>query len=958
LLTVKLWGGEPTATHLSAAVGGETINTQARVSEPNQDGRFFYVTIAIPTEHTNGQEAVEVTFTAGDAGPDHVYAAYTHAENFYAPPEDEVQGEPLEAPKMSDPDFDVMRENLLAAADAGIDQTKAWQNDDESSRTYGNIRSWGGNRQARGSGNFLRAYKTEGSKYHGDEEMIDRALRSFDFYCRYQGYRGTLKVFWGKREWIGGPDRSGIGGGLPGFMATYLGRSFMEAIPIFRERPELLEEEIDANADGEANTTRREAYTRFWRDYLWENMLPRHGIAQKVYNQVTVNGTSMLLANEVLKFLSPEDAAPDHIMTGQARAKAGLLPIEDDVVDFVLELQTRNEGEYGKAPGSLDEGRYYESKHWHWSATRHYYPLSPKGIGVEFGYDPAYSLHTKNIYLDKAANDHRISDQVRRYFDGTQHVIYPTGKQTGNRWSVVGAIGSRNPGRQWTRFGGSKVMHAALNLDIEPARRILREQLRSVNDFADLNLSFSDSHVVRMPLTWLEYLPTIREWYENEESTDYRLPAEREGLYAWADEMTGLVMIHDTDGTHYLENMYPRTQKRYHRITDEYRAFGDAKSEFCHAAHLETARVGPYEIAMNRSNHRDVRVEGGPRPHRSSIDGDSAVDIVTGDAVDTSGDVLIDPDRTLVLDSRRQGDAGSGPGQPELATASMDERTRRIHWEWSIPEGCADMAALNLPLADDEATARVAEYYKDAVSRGTRQHANQVPTFYRPDHFEAGTPISVSAGDGERLKVETVDGCRNRLVVDQPENDVSGVEATGILPTFDTYDDWVVEAPGFSGDAVRTDDALAVELAGETEVNEEYPLTFTLDLAQPVERIVFLHESSFDRSALRTVLETDDGRTLWRGTHPEELTTPDNRNAPKTTDELVNLEGKHVEGALHFRVRQDVASESMNERWYHELTDGVKMATDQPTTVGDGWYRRISNVRIEYADGTAVYPHP
>lgn len=139
--------------------------------------------------------------------------------------------------------------------------------------------------------------------------------------------------------------------------------------------------------------------------------------------------------------------------------------------------------------------------------------------------------------------------------------------------------------------------------------------------------------------------------------------------------------------------VYPDQQKHYHRITDEYRAFGDARTEFCQASQVETGQVGPYEVVMNRSNHTDVRVEGEPGPHQSAIDGDT----VSGQAVDPSADVLVEANQSLVLDRRRRVDGPATGEEPELTASSMDERTPRIHWEWSVLEDCTEGGPTNSP---------------------------------------------------------------------------------------------------------------------------------------------------------------------------------------------------------------------------------------------------------------------
>ncbi|WP_248517968.1 hypothetical protein [Salinarchaeum laminariae] len=1006
LFTVRMWGGDPSATKLRFAVDGESISTQASVDSPELPGRFFYETVLIPTDHTEGQERVTVTITADSDDASHAYSAYTHVENFYAPPRAEVQGSPLERPEPSEPNFDRMSSNLLEAFDEGVDRQKDRQNyDDPTNRAYG-LASVGSRGWPKAAGNFVRAYQLEESRHYGDEELVDRALAVFDGHCRYQGYRGTLEIFWGITPWLGGPDRSGIGGGLPGFMATNLARSFAELQPILEERPELLDEEIDNNADGEKSVTRREAYTQFWRDYLWENMLPRFGIAQKVFNQIIVNGVSMVRANEILKFLSPEDAAPDDLILKQMRAKAGILPIDDDVVDFSLELQTRNAGEYGQAPGTIEDGRYYESQHWHWSASRHYNSITPDGISMEFGYDPGYGYAAFHHFeaATEFLDDPQINDQFRTFMDGFQHVLYPTLSQNGERWGKVAAIGSRNPGNPWKGIGvqgvGNPILAyvlAAVDMDHEPSKRVVREHFRYHDDFEGGFESPSPAHLYRL----LTKLPDLEDWWEQTEPTDYRLPTEREGAAAWVDEMAGLSMIDDEEGTHYLFGWATTkgegewaNQPTYHRITDEYRAFGDAKTDFCPGSHVGSTTVGPYEVAVNASNHRDVRVEGGPRVHVPGIDspgkgngssgnghpgkgngpsgngppgrgnGSSGkgngplLDLVSGEGKMASNDQILDAGDSLVLD-RRQHASPTNPGpQPKLQRSSVDSATRRKHWSWRIRGNDDGAEVHSLPLDESDETAQVATYYEDAATLGTGQHSNQVPTFYRPDEVGDRNPVTVSTEDDEELAVETIDGCVNRLVVETPDSGAREIEATAILPTFDSYDAWDVDTPGFSGATVRTDDALEVSVDEEQEVTHDEPVTFALPLNAPVERIVFTHESNWDTTSdLRMVLETSEGEVLWEGTRPEDVVSPEGWDYTAPTDEMVNLEEEHVEDELYFRVVNTAPEESGEDTWYRSMTAGGKANEAGPTSVDSDWFRRILDVRIEYADGTARYPN-
>lgn len=969
-LTARLWADKPGATHVRFNIDGNRIKTNARVQEPALPGRFYYVTVAIPTRYTDGQETVTIDLTAGNGSPDHAYAVYTHTENFYTPPENEVQGAPPEPAEPAEPDFDAMRANLLEVFDNGIKQQMENQRyDDTDSKWHGLVTNEPFKLNATMiAENFMRAYKMEDSTFYRDEEMIQRSLAAFDGYCRAQGRRGVLGL-WGPDSggWLGGPDRTGRGHGLTGYAATNMGRSFVELFPILKESPELLENKIDHNGNGQKTITRREAYTRFWRKLLWENFLPRFGLGEKVSNQDIENNQAILWANDALRFLSPEDAVPHDIVMAIQRKVAGILPVEDQLIDFILELQTRNPGEYGQRRAG--DGRFYENKHYHWSATRHFYSYTPKGIGFEFGYATGYSnRQQKFAALANRANDHRIDDRFRRYLHGSAHTIVPGLQQNGARWNFVGAIGERGTGRQFVSVDEHIIgfAHGALDYDSDPARRIVREYLRYADNFEHNRWiqSVGTPRDIREVGEWLELLPRLREEWTDEAPTEYRLPAEREGPYAWADPMSGLVMIRDNGGTHYLERMGTSVradydgEKRYHRITDTYRAFGDAKADLCQGSRVETAEIGPFEIAMNRSNTHDVRVKGGPRVHVSSIQAEGVVDVISGDVIDPSQDQILAPGESLILDRRRTTSPTNPSGPvPELTSTKVDEPTRSKHWTWSIPEGPSDAAVHSLPLDASPETAQVASYYEDAATMGTRQFARVAMNKYRPSQVPDKNLINVHTEAGRELAVENVDGCTNRLLVEQAESGVTKLKARAILPTFASYDAWSVNRSGFPSANVRTDDALSMTVKEATEVTADTPLTFTLPLDKPVERIVFVFESSWDRTGLRTVLETADGEVLWREDTPEHVLSWDWSEAPNQTDEVVNLEGLHVEDALKFKVVRQVKSTNRTETYYQPMTAGASMSNpSSPTTVEPGWYRHIRAVRIEYTDGTATYP--
>jgi hypothetical protein len=975
LLTMRLWADEPSATHAQLAVDGTSLSTRVRVPEPELPGRFYYVTVAIPEEYTENTQTVTVEVTAGSDTPDHVYALYTHTENFYAPPPEETQGSPPEAPEPSDPDFDRMRANLIAAFDEGVDWEKDIQKYGESfqdrveageipAKYHGlsKLHSRGALQQPR---DFIQAYNLEDSRHYGDEELIDRALAFFDGICRYQGHRGVFEQYTWNKRWIGGPDRTGVGGGLEGFWGTYLGLSFMELQPILEERPELLEEDIDNDGDGEATVTRKEAYVQLWRDYLWKNMLLRFAISTKAFNQSHTQSAGIRFANEILKDLSPADAAPDHIIRAINHHKAGILPLDDALIDFELELQNRNEGQYGTFRAAsrgdnfhsqAEDGRLYENKHWHWSDTRHYTHLSPKGITHEWGYTPGYGYELDKVsWLVDVAEDHELTDRFRDYMNGIQHMVYPTLHQNGERWGAVGAIGSRTPRQRWGHITILGWVYAALELNHPPANRIVRERLKYGDDFESLEFSPGDQNRTRGYGNWIEKLPDLRAWYHEQEPTDYRLPAERESQYVWFDEMMGVSMIHEPDATHYVNN-WSGGSMSYHRISPEYRAFGDFIGQACETSLVESYTVGPYEVALNRSNTVDVRVPGGPRAHVPSTAADSALDLVSGEPVDPGVDQVIDRSTTLALDTRRSpGPPESGP-QPSLTDAAVDESTRTATWRWEVPTNCRDSGVHSLPLEESPATGMVTSYYHDAATLGTNQLMNHVPYFFQPHGVdEDRMPVEVSTTEGTDLDVENIDQCDNRLLVEQPPSEETTVTCTGILPTFERYDAWSVDAPGLSSEAVSTAEALEASVDSETEIATERPVTWTLPLDGQVTRVVFTHESSWDPSGLTTILETGDGRVLWEETEPADIMSS-LRAEPLLTDELVNLEGLRVEDAVHFRVVNTAVDGGGSDEFFAPMTAEVPRETATPTTVSEGWFRSIRNVRIEYADGSARYP--
>lgn len=99
-------------------------------------------------------------------------------------------------------------------------------------------------------------------------EMLGRVIAGVDFMCRAQGSNGGF--FSNDDKWIGGPQRSAAGGNnLTGFGLRSVGKALLDVIESIDES--VLNEQIDSDADGAADTTRKTAWISMMtsaRDYL------------------------------------------------------------------------------------------------------------------------------------------------------------------------------------------------------------------------------------------------------------------------------------------------------------------------------------------------------------------------------------------------------------------------------------------------------------------------------------------------------------------------------------------------------------------------------------------------------------------------------------------------------------------------------------------------------------------
>ena len=603
MLTVRLWGGDVP----NQRAGGTVL-----------PGRFVYRTKTIPEEETRDRNEIDITL---DSERYPVYAAYTHSENVFVPPEDEVQGEVPEngaetlavpAPEGQKPDFDAIRQNLIEQVDRQVENRIGSNYSGRHTPNIGLV--------------YMTAHRQEGSRYYGDERMIHETVRLLDQYCRHQknetGRLGDLYMAVAMRN---------------------LARSFLELWPELANneqlRRRLMEEKIYNTRDGETNKniTRRDAYTLLFRNYMWK-VYPRIALRAQCANQDEHNVTAAWYANEALKILSPEDAYPEGLTRAAQRHLWGKKPWDPKFVNFIEDIL----------------------RDLSWSVDRRghdQYLISPGGISMEWGFSQNYGQHFlrrppfRDVYID---------ERVETYISAMQHFFIPWRGQDGNfEWVVEGVVGTRGTQILFERgfdSGGrvnwlTGMLYAAYNLEHPAAERIIR-----------LGLPHADNlEGFLRPAKTLRHLPVLeRVWRRG--PSEYRLPAERSAPYAWIDSTSAVyagmdpVMIKGENHILYLQ------YRGYHLITDRFHSWGgnfsgthfhydDQRDK--NPDYLAHGQFGPYLIVVNQSDTANYHETGRPLEFDPPEELDSAVDLLSGDKVDLSRPIELQPREAYIFDTRR-----------------------------------------------------------------------------------------------------------------------------------------------------------------------------------------------------------------------------------------------------------------------------------------------------------------
>ena len=639
-------------------------------------GRFYYATYPIPLGMTRASSKVRLRllYKGPAPGPD-VYCVYTHLDPFFEPPADEIQGKPF----MLGPP----RENIKVSAKERFEHWQdqanfgfrkarefqlfgekweeakkvapAWTKGAFLGRGSGSIKPdgpdaedhavlkdeikrWGSHliRQADSAMNSLRfvevfahAYSEPWSDFYHDQEMLERIVAAFDFYCRAQGSSGGFTgpplpgkdVNW--PTWLGGPQRSDFSPGMEGSQ-SFFWDGFLTVLPDL-DKEGFLEVRIDDDLDpGTPEIGRREAYTRMARRSfdLCSKQLPARSIA----NQMIHNFRALHSVYNVLKIIDPE----------KAKQEAGMMK------------------ELAEIAVGIRRNPIWQN-----------YSYSPDGMPLEDGYDANYGNGGMQlIEVAERTRDPEIEQKAHTTFDAYAHFMYLSNDSEGYRtlrnveW-ISARIMRGFPGVE--RFFLSR--YAANELQIPAAIRYfeLQEEQGRAND----NLEKLDVRSVGG--LWDRIMKAVsnandaqNDGARNLPPTHYRLPDEREEDSAFVDEYLGLVALRHGGARMFAslnwESRFGRdwakgTANNVVRLEYTTPTINRLVTAICvdsqgGALGLNTLRYGPYFLVVNGSEDKGFRYA-----IPADMRGKRALDLLTGEQADLAASAMVPPlsSRVFVL---------------------------------------------------------------------------------------------------------------------------------------------------------------------------------------------------------------------------------------------------------------------------------------------------------------------
>ncbi len=610
-----------------------------------------------------------------------IYAAYLHSENVFVPAADTVSGAVPEngnqtlvfpAPAAKPLDLDAMRKNLVRALDEAVTElmlrqlygadyeaardelgipkkidglfhwkgleeylatgrNEKW---DEGNWLYNVTGSASGRPHASSGQMYMAMYNEPVSRYYQDREMVDRTIALLDGYCRYQGTDGGWEIGGGTPGWVGGPDRSRANGGLPGYFAGGLARSFLGVLPELEKDPALFAEKMDNNGDGKKSVTRKEAYIQVFRDWIWKDY-PRLSMRTGCANQDMHTSLAAWQVNECLKLLSPEDAFPDSFFKSAFRMVMGIMPREAEFEKFVLNITE-----------DVDRGRDGDQV-----------LISPGGVTMEWGFAPGYG-QMQGAFAEMCEITHDdpvLVEQYSTFLGAIQHFFIPWNENGHCTWMVESAVGSRNTQTPFRPGAWGEFVYAANELKNPIAQRIVRFGLEQTDNFAEVSHGRKDRmHLTSEAGRTLAILNNIEAFEEfwKQPQTDYRLPAERSGPYFWTDPTSSARIIDPIMIKEGERDLLYIQWDLYHLVNDRYLSYGHTQT--VEENDFVQGQYGPFYVAINRakSGGRDMNHEGSPRTFVPPAGMKAETDCLSGEDVDLSKAMEMECGTAYIFDLR------------------------------------------------------------------------------------------------------------------------------------------------------------------------------------------------------------------------------------------------------------------------------------------------------------------
>jgi hypothetical protein len=627
-LTLKMWGGDVTEATIAAGSGPITLGAprvdlwvngkavdaedyELLTGQPILPGRFFYRTIRLPDDATQGKSTLELTLKpaqqigggyakvggpAAQITPKGVYSrgyyqAITHIGNFI--PDDAPPPDPTLVPeaKTESLDFALLRKRLVESIDSAAENLinhqlygpkfdQAAQQNSIPTAVHGLFCKGGldaylqlGEKSnpdwltpVTGSGSgrsysstgfiFMRVYDQEGSRFYQNPEMIRRTIALLDGYRRYQGANGAFEIGGGSDGWIGGPQRKNADGGLQGYFIEGLARSFLAVWPHVKDSPEVLEAKIDSDGSGQPDVTRREAWTAIFHEYLKNQVNQPGGVA----NQARANAVGAIMAVRAFKTLDPNDA------TGQK-----------EVADLVAEST-------GLVPH-----------------PKGVWMLTQAGVSLEaLGFCPSYGQSTNGQFpeLIEASDDPRLRGQFAKALDLFSYMVFPVNGDKGGQLFVSGPEGSRHhefPGKalDWlsliwaadkmndpfTGWAVGDMLRFSHNLEISPLP-------------PELGVHLAGEAV--QAVDCLDALPELEKTLDRPEVKNYVPPSLAPDWRNKNDPQVGLSIVHTPGRTLYTQAIHGG---RYQFLGRNTEAFGNI--DFEEKDGVRVILYGPWLIAQN-----------------------------------------------------------------------------------------------------------------------------------------------------------------------------------------------------------------------------------------------------------------------------------------------------------------------------------------------------------------------